>query len=239
MPLVLYPVGKTYSDNLDIPVDPILNIQPEIYYPGLEHHQAISGRDFFVRSALPRWRGTAQWASLFTNSDRANDLEAYFAQIAGGVNIATLPHYLPLIPNPTSGYLTADWSRSAPTVAGQARIGVGNNKPEEKIIKPGMVFKPSTTQNGVRYRILRIVSATPNRVTNPSYFTVNFEPEINIFDGIATSPSDYSIRINNLTETGEDDPRVYRIRATPETSVPLTRTRTLVGPWSMSWREVV
>ena len=92
MPAIPYPTASYPNDPLEIPIDTMTSIEMEIYNPGLIHHQADSGDQFFLKRGTPRWRGNVRWAACYTNSERAGAIEGYLASLSEGLLISTLKH---------------------------------------------------------------------------------------------------------------------------------------------------
>ena len=214
MPALPYPTASYPNDPLEIPIDTLLSIDMEIYHPGLIHHEATSGAQFFLRRGLPRWRGTASWAAVYTNSHRAGAMEGYLTSMSEGIYTSTLKHGREVLDVDTL------WKRG--DGIGKASLSDSSMDPPPVVEdtpthKPGQVFKVAGTSSP---RIYMVTSIDEDDIT--------FTPEIDIF-GTASSVS--------LDETEANG--FITVRATPGSTINLPRTRTLSGPWNMSWIEGV
>ena len=101
MVAVAYPTASYPDDPLEIPVDPMTSIEMEVYTPNLVHHQSVSGAQFFLKQAEPRWRGTVTWAACYTNSERAGAIEGYLMGLNEGIYTSTLKHGREILNAPT------------------------------------------------------------------------------------------------------------------------------------------
>jgi len=212
MPALPYPVASYPNDPLEIPVDPMTDIGMEIYHPGLIHHESSSGAQFFLRRGLPRWRGNASWAALYTNSERAGAMEGYLTSMSEGLYTSTLKHGRQVL-------------RQATINKRGSGIGVGTIPAATQTIdgvlvttKPGEVFKISS--GDLSDRIFMVTSVSGNNIT--------FVPDIDIFGNAG------SVALNQSNAN-----LFLKVRATPGSTINLPRNRTLSGPWNMSWIEGV